>query len=49
MEKDRSRHSGGSGLGLAIARAIALAHGGDIQVQSTIELGSTFTIKLAIA
>ena len=49
VEKDRSRHSGGSGLGLAIARAIALAHGGDIQVQSTIELGSTFTIKLAIA
>ncbi|CCJ78137.1 two-component system sensor protein [Cronobacter muytjensii 530] len=30
-ETSRARHSGGSGLGLSIARAICVAHGGDIQ------------------
>ena len=46
---DRSRHSGGSGLGLAIAQAIALAHQGNIRVQSQVGKGSTFTIQLPIS
>jgi signal transduction histidine kinase len=34
------------GLGLFIARAIVTAHGGDIQVSSSVETGTTFTVRL---
>ena len=40
----RTRDSGGFGLGLAITRAIIQAHGGDIQVLSQIQQGTTFVI-----
>jgi signal transduction histidine kinase len=43
---DRSRHKGGAGLGLAIARAIAQLHHGKIEVDSEIDRGSTFIIRL---
>jgi len=36
----------GSGLGLYIARAIADAHGGALEVSSTLGEGSTFTLRL---
>ncbi|MBL8481038.1 MAG: PAS domain-containing protein [Rhodocyclaceae bacterium] len=36
----------GTGLGLAIARAVARAHGGDIEVRSQAGAGSVFTIRL---
>jgi len=41
-EKSRSRATGGAGLGLAIARGIVLAHGGEIQVESTPGAGTEF-------
>jgi signal transduction histidine kinase len=37
---------GGIGLGLFIARAIVSAHGGDIQVTSSADAGTTFTVRL---
>jgi signal transduction histidine kinase len=42
----RSRQKGGSGLGLAIAKAIMKAHGAKIEVQSTPDQGSAFTLYL---
>jgi len=36
----------GSGLGLALARQVVRLHGGDIQVRSQIDKGSTFTMML---
>jgi signal transduction histidine kinase len=45
-EKSRSRATGGAGLGLAIARGIVLAHGGDIQVESTPGEGTEFFFRI---
>lgn len=42
----RNRQSGGSGLGLSIARAICLAHHGDIQVRLSEDRGLCFDVVL---
>jgi two-component system phosphate regulon sensor histidine kinase PhoR len=46
VDKARSREHGGTGLGLAIVKHIALVHGGQVSVESTVEQGSTFTLVL---
>jgi len=43
---DPSRSQAGTGLGLSFARAAARAHNGEITVASTLDEGSTFTVKL---
>jgi heavy metal sensor kinase len=43
-DKARQRDTGGSGLGLAIGKWIAEAHHAEIQVESELNLGSTFII-----
>jgi two-component system OmpR family sensor kinase len=42
----RSRDRGGTGLGLSIVAAIAGAHGGSVEVDSTVGGGSTFRVLL---
>jgi len=46
VDKARSRQDGGTGLGLAIVRQIVTAHQGKIEVESSIDAGSTFRIFL---
>jgi signal transduction histidine kinase len=43
---DAKQHPGGMGLGLYITRAVVNAHGGAIDVTSSPETGTTFTVRL---
>lgn len=52
IERSRTRsrlYGGGTGLGLAIALTIIKAHGGGIELESELNKGSVFTVKLPLA
>ena len=48
VDKARNRSQGGSGLGLAIAKWVAQVHGGEIYVESEVNVGTTFTVVLPV-
>ncbi|MGE7218149.1 ATP-binding protein [Priestia koreensis] len=46
VDNSDRRRIGGTGLGLSIVKEIVKAHQGEVEVQSTLKEGSTFTVKL---
>ena len=46
VESSHAARVDGSGLGLSISREMARGMGGDISAESTLGVGSTFTIRL---
>jgi two-component system phosphate regulon sensor histidine kinase PhoR len=46
VDKARSRDEGGSGLGLSICKHIAEAHKGKIEVESKLDVGTRFKIRI---
>jgi two-component system phosphate regulon sensor histidine kinase PhoR len=46
VDKARSRELGGTGLGLSIVKHITLVHRGTVKVDSQVDRGSTFSIRL---
>src|SRR5205807_729727 len=47
-DKARARARGGTGLGLAIAKMLVEAHRGQLQITSTVGIGTTVTVALPL-
>lgn len=49
VDRSRARRVSGAGLGLSIVKQIVEAHGGSVDVQSTLGSGTTFTARVPVA
>lgn len=48
VDKGRSKKMGGTGLGLSIVKHIVNYYGGNISLESQVDVGTTFTVRLPI-
>ncbi len=48
VDRARARATGGTGLGLSIVKHIVEVHGGQVNVQSALNQGSTFIVRLPV-
>ena len=48
VDKSRSNDISGTGLGLSVTRQVVLMHRGEIDVQSTVDVGTIFTVKIPL-
>ena len=48
VDKARSRELGGTGLGLSIVKHVALSHGGNVSLRSTLGEGSVFRVQIPL-
>lgn len=49
VDKARSREMGGTGLGLSIVKHLASSFGGSVELESQLDKGSTFTVRLKMS
>lgn len=48
VEQSRTRRNEGSGLGLTVSRGLAQLMGGQLEVESEVGVGSTFTVEIPV-
>jgi len=48
VDGSSTRRYGGTGLGLALVKEIAISHGGQVSVESTVGKGSIFRVNLPL-